>query len=106
MEKPILKITSLLLLLFLLVGAGCKKDEIEYADENIEISTHPGITIYKTTKNYIDYVDVQLTDAGELNAIPSYNKKDPRISIDTAGNIKQSFRWRLRSGYILDNNVY
>jgi hypothetical protein len=87
------------------MGASCQKDEIELADENIEISTFPGITIYKTKNDYINFVDVQITDDGRLNAIPSYNKNDPRISIDEKGNVKQNFRWRLKSGLILDNNV-
>ena len=87
------------------MGASCQKDEIEYADEGIEVSSHPWITIYKTKKDYINYVDVQITDEGKLNAIPSYNLNDPRISVDAKGNIRQNFRWRLKSGYILDNNV-
>jgi hypothetical protein len=104
MNPEILKLTMVVLLL-LFTGASCQKDEIEYADESIEISSYPGITIYKTKKDYINYVDVQITDDGRLNAIPSYNKNDPRISFDSKGNAKQNFRWRLKSGYILDNNA-
>ena len=102
-QKKLKLITVVLLLMF--IGAGCQKDEIELADESIEISSYPGINIYKTKGNYIDYVDVQITSEGNLNALPSYNAKDPRIIINANGNVKQNFRWRLKNGYILDNNV-
>ena len=94
MKPKILKLNTLVLLL-LFIGAGCQKDEIEYADESIEIASHPWITIYKTKGNYIDYVDIQITEEGKMNAVPSYNLEDPRISIDAKGNVKQNFRWRL-----------
>lgn len=104
MKSEILKLTTVVLLL-LFTGASCQKDEMEFADESIEISSHPWITIYKTKKDYINYIDIQITDDGKINAVPSYNKNDPRISFDSEGNAKQNFRWRLKSGYILDNNV-
>jgi len=104
MKTKIFKLSTVVLL-FLFMGAGCQKDEIEFADESMEISSYPGIIIYKTKGNYIDYVDVQITSEGNLNAIPSYNATDPRIIIDANGNAKQNFRWLLKSGYIVDGNV-
>ena len=104
MKPKILKLTTVVLL-FLITEASCQKDEIEYADESIEISSYPWITIYKSKNDYVNYVDIQITEEGKINAVPSYSVKDPRISIDTNGNIKQNFRWRLKSGYILDMNV-
>lgn len=104
MKTRILKLSLIFLFLFSITGAGCKKDKIEYADESIKISSYPGITIYKTDRDYIDYVDVQVTDDGRLNAIPAYTKDDPRIYVDAKGNARQNFRFRLKSGYILDNN--
>lgn len=104
MKPEIFKLSTIVLLL-IFVGAGCQKNEIEYADESIEISTHPGITVYKTNRNYINFVDVQITNEGYLNGIPSYDKNDSRIRIDKNGKAVQNFRWRLKSGYILDNNA-
>jgi hypothetical protein len=103
--KPKIQKFSTLIFLLLLLGGSCQKDEIEHADESIEIGTYPGITVYKTKSNYIDFVDVQITDDGQLNAIPSYDKNDSRIKIDKNGKAAQNFRWRLKSGYILDNNA-
>jgi len=104
MKPKILKLTTFVLLLLFTV-ASCQKDKMEYADESIEVSSWPAISIYKTKSDYINYVGVQITDDGKLNAKPSYDKNDPRISFDSKGNAKQNFRWRLKSGYILDNNV-
>ena len=105
MENPILKITSISLLLFLLVGAGCKKDEIEYADENIEISSYPGFSIYKTNNDYFNFVSLQVLSDGRLNAIPGYTLNDSRIKVDERGKITPNFRWRLKNGYILDTDT-
>jgi len=97
------KLLSIIFLLLFLTGTSCQKDEIEYADESIVIRVPvPGLNVYKTKNNYIDFVDIQITDDGELNAIPTYNIDDSRILVDKDGKIKQNFRWRLKSGYIID----
>ena len=105
--KPKFLKTGIFVLLFIFIGTGesCKKDEWVLADENIEINSYPEIIIYKTKKDYINYVDIQMTDDGRINAIPSYNLNDPRISTDKNGYPKQNFRYRLKSGYVLDNNA-
>ena len=103
MKPKKIKLSTVVLLL-LFIGASCQKDKMEYADESIEISTFPGITIYKTKKDYINYISLQITDDDKLNAIPDYtlNKNDPRITVDSHGQVKLNSRWRLKSGYIVD----
>jgi hypothetical protein len=105
MKPKIVKLSAVFLFL-LFIGAGCQKDEIEYADESIEISTLPGISIYKTNANYFNNISVQITSEGQLNAIPAYILNDPRVSVDKKGNISANFRWRLKSEYIVDKEVY
>ena len=101
MKSKIFKLYSVVLL-FLFLGASCQREEMEYADENIEITFEHDISIYKTRGDYYNYVYVQITEEGKLNAVPSYTLSDPRISIDDKGNAEQNFRWRLKSEYILD----
>ena len=94
MKPKILKLTTVVLLFFF-TGASCQKDEIEYADESLEISSYPWITIYKSKNDYFNYVDIQITEAGKINAVPSYSVKDPRISIDTREIGRASCRGRV-----------
>ena len=101
------KIKLLTIFLFLLfMGASCQKDETELADESIEISTFPGIAVYKTNGSYLNNISVQITPEGKLNAIPAYTLSDPRIVVDRKGNIKVNFRWLLKSGFIVDTETY
>jgi hypothetical protein len=104
MKSKIFKLCTAVLL-FLFLGASCQKDEIEYADESIEISFEHDISIYKTRRDYFNYVFLQITEEGKLNNVPSYILSDPRISVDAKGNAEQNFRWRLKSGYILDKEA-
>jgi hypothetical protein len=104
MKPKILKLSTVVLLL-LFIGASCQKDEIEYADESIEISSEPGISIYRTNADYFNNISVQITSEGELNAIPAYILSDPRIKVDKDGNVSVNFRWRLKSGYIVDKEA-
>jgi len=105
MNPEILKLTTVVLLL-LFTGASCQKDEMEFADESIEISSIPGISIYKTNSNYFDNISVQITTEGKMNKIPAYTLNNPRINVDKNGTVQMNFRWRLRSGYIVDREAY
>jgi len=104
MKINILKLSTFILIL-LFISTGCEKDEIEYADESIVVSSIPGISIYKTKKDYYNYISVQITDEGLINAIPDYSLDDPRIIIDKDGKATPNFRWRLKSGYIVDKET-
>lgn len=104
MKSKLIKLSTVVFLLFFM-GASCQKDEIEYADDSIEISSSPGISIYKTNGNYIDYVQFQIMENGETNGIPGFTLNDPRVKVESNGNIRQNFRWRLKSGYIVDKNA-
>ena len=105
MKSKIFKLCTAVVL-FLFLGASCQKDEIEYADESIEISSYPGISIYKTNDDYFNNISVQLTPEGQPNGIPAYTLSDPRVTVDKDGTVNANFRWRLRSGYIIDKEAY
>lgn len=105
MNFKILKLSAVFLLL-LFTGASCQKDEIEYADESVVVDNQPGISIYKTSEDYFNYVSIKLTLEGQPNAIPSYHIGDPRITVNKNGSIKPNFRWRLKSGFIVDKETY
>jgi hypothetical protein len=100
MKITILKI-SVFVLLLSLMGAGCKKDEIQYADESIEISGEPGFSIYKTNGDYFNFVSVIVVSDEHLAAVPGYTLNDPSIKVDTNGKVSPNFRWRLKNGYII-----
>lgn len=86
----------------LFIGTSCQKDKIEFADENIEISSIPSIAIYKTKNDYFENIRVLVLEDGRVNAIPCLTLNDSRIRVDKKGNIKVNNRWRLRNGYIVD----
>lgn len=101
MNKNLLEISYIILFLCL-IGVGCKKDEIQYADENIEISTYPGFSIYKTTSDYFNFVSTQILSDGRIIGIPDYTINNPSIKVDANGKVSPNFRWRLKNGYIID----
>ncbi len=103
MKQKILKLSTVVLLL-MFIGAGCQKDEIEYADEDMVVDNEPGIDIFKLKGDYINYIGLQLLPDGRLNAIPAFILGDPRIKVSDNGKIEQNFRWRLKSGYIVSKN--
>ncbi len=100
MKPKILKLSTVVLLL-LFIGTSCQKNELEYADESIVLSTYPYLSVYKTKGNYINYIALQLTDDDSLNAVPGLIPGDPRITTDPSGNYTQNFRWQLKSGYVV-----
>jgi len=102
MKKLIFKITSIFLLLFLIIGAGCKKDKIEYADENIEISSYPYISIYKTNQDYLNKIAVGVDSSGKVTSFPDYSFDSDVITVDKYGEVTLKNRYRLKSGYVLD----
>ena len=103
MKQKILKLSTVVLLL-MFIGAGCQKDEIEYADEDIVVDNQPEIDIYKLKGDYINYIGLQLLPDGRLNGDPAYILGDPLIKVSDNGKIEQNFRWRLKSGYIVSVN--
>jgi hypothetical protein len=100
MKTTLLKI-SIIFLLLSLMGAGCKKDEIQYADESLEISGEPGFSIYKTNGDYFNFVSVIVVSDEHLAAVPGYTLNDPSIKVDANGKVSPNFRWRLKNGYII-----
>jgi hypothetical protein len=105
MKSKILKLCPVVLL-FLILGASCQKDEFEYADESIEIYNSPGIAVYKTRSDYINYIAVRIDTLNKISPIPGYTKNDPRVLITKDGKATFSSRWRLKSGYIVTNEMY
>lgn len=100
MKSKILKLCTAVLL-FLFFGAGCQKDEFEYADEDIILSSNPGFFVFKTKNNYKDKIWVQITPEGLLNAIPTLTGDTPNIKIDKEGNVSRTNLYLLKSGYIV-----
>jgi hypothetical protein len=105
MKLKILKLCPVVLL-FLFLGAGCQKDDFEYADENIEIYSSPGLAIYKTRGDYFNLVDLKLDSLNNTTMVRSYITGDPRVLIDKDGNMTFNNRWRLKSGYIVAKEVW
>ncbi len=100
MKPKIIKLSAVFLLL-LFLGAGCQKDEIEFADESIVVSNHPGVFVYKTNDDYLDKVWIQITPEGELNQILALDRNDSNIEINKNGNVMPRYRHLLKSGYIV-----
>lgn len=88
-------------LLFLFLTAGCQKDEIDYADESISISSWPSISIYKTKSDYFNYITVGLNDKNEISSYPDYNVKSDNVLVDKNGEYKFKYKWLLKGGYII-----
>lgn len=102
MKSKLFKL-SMVVLLFLFLGAGCQKDEIEYADENIEISSYPGISIYKTKGDYNDKLTVCLDTAGNITCTPLFGNDPSIVSKNKNGEFRLNRRHFLKSGYITED---
>lgn len=100
MKSKILKLCPVVVLL-LFLGASCQNDDIEYADESIVVSNHPGIFVFKTKDNYSDKIWVQITPEGALNAIPVLTEETQNMYIDKNGNVNRTRWFLLKSGYII-----
>ncbi len=105
MKPKIIKLTAIFLLL-LFIGAGCKKNEIEIADESIVVDNHPGVEVYKTNGNYFNYITVSINETGQISRQPDYTLNDPRIKMDKKGRVTYNSRWLLKSGYIVDMEAH
>ena len=100
MKITILKI-SVFVFLLSIMGAGCEKEEIQYADESIQVSSYPGFCIYKTKNNYINNIEVGIDSTGKVSWTTIYNFSSNAVSVDK-GIISLKYRYLLKSGYILD----
>ena len=56
----------------------------------------------KTVGDYFNNISVEILSSGQLNAIPDYTLASPSIKIGANGAITPNYRWRLKSGYIID----
>ena len=90
-------------LFFALMGAGCKKDEIQYADESIEISSLPGISIYKTNKDYRDKLSIGLDNEGNISRTPLFGNDPNVVKKNSNGDYVLLRRYLLKSGYICED---
>jgi len=95
----------LTLLFFMSLGFSCQKDVIDSANENIEVSSFPGISIYKTQGDYLNYVTTLVDPNGVAVMDFGYTKDDPRVSIDEQGKATFTNRWLLKNGYIVSNEM-
>lgn len=100
MKPKILKL-CIVALLFLFIGAGCEKDELDYADESIVVSNNPGVTVYKMNLDYLDKVRVKVTPEG-LSKVPILDDNTlDSYDIDCKGKLMPKYRHLLRCGYIV-----
>ena len=88
------------------MGTGCQKDDIEIADGSIEISSSPGISIYKTRGNYFNNVSIKIDSTNHVTMDFGYTKNDSRISISNDGKTTFTNRWYLKSGFIVAKEIY
>ena len=87
--------------IFAFIFFGCEKDEVDYADESITLSTTtPCFSIYKTKQNYFNNIAVKMDESHKLIGYPGYDATDGRIDIDNNGKVTYNRRWKLKSGYI------
>lgn len=102
MKPKILKLSTVILL-FAFISAGCQKDEIDYADEGIEISSLPDISIYKTKNDYRDKLTVCLDTNGNITCTPLFGDNPNIVSKNKNGDFILKRRYFLKSGYILED---
>ena len=100
MKSKILKLSTVFLLL-LLLGANCQKDEMEYADESITVSSWPALSVYKTQIEYFNRIVVGINDKNKINSYPDYNTKSDNVIINKKGEYSYKYKWLLNSGYVV-----
>ncbi len=100
MKPKILKLSTVILLL-LFLGASCQKEKIDYADESIEISSLPGISIYKTKGDYRNYLGVCLDSLGNISCTPLFGNDSSIVQKDNKGDYVLKRRYTLKNGYML-----
>lgn len=100
MKSKILKLCTAVLL-FLFLGTSCQKDEFEYADESISISSWPAISVFKTNGDYFNNITVGLNDKKGINSYPDYHEKSENVLVNEKGEYNYKYKWLLKSGYIV-----
>ena len=91
---------SAFVLLFALMGAGCKKDEedISYLDNTIPFNVNPGFTIYKTKKDYFFNVPIRPYEGFFQSC--ELNDKSAQITF-YHGKYYYNERYRLINDYVV-----
>lgn len=102
MKSKIFKLYPVVLL-FLFMGASCQNDDIEYADESIEISSYPGMSIYKSKSSYKDKLTVCLDAEGNITCTPLFGFDKNIVSKNKNGDFVLIRRHFLKSGYVLED---
>jgi len=98
--------TKLLKIIFIIFSFGlfvtaCGKDEMQFDDESIQVSSYPGFCIYKTKNNYINNIEVGIDSTGNVSWTTIYSFSSNAVSVDK-GIVSLKNRYLLKSGYILD----
>jgi hypothetical protein len=101
MKPKNLKLTTVVLVL-LFMGTSCQKDEMEYADEKIEISSWPAISVYKTKNDYFNNITVGINDKKDIRSYPDYNIKSDNVFVEKDGEYKFKYKWLLKNGFVVE----
>jgi len=100
MKINILKLSAFILIL-LFLSTGCGKDEFEYADESIVVDNHPGVSVYKTKGDYLNYIVVDTDSLGNISGLPDFTYSSGAVGIRNNGKVYFKNRYVLKSGYIV-----
>jgi hypothetical protein len=95
---------SAFVLLFALMGAGCKKDEedLSYLDNTIPFNVNPGFAIYKTKKDY--FFNVQVRPMEKFILSYEFNDKTAQITL-YKGKYYYNERYRLINDYVVSTMI-
>ena len=94
---------SILLFFTIMLLTNCKKSNIDYYDESKIVNNTPGLSVYKTNGDYINFIHIRIDSNDVITRSPAYNTSDSRVYFDNDGNAHQNFRFKLKSGYIVSN---
>jgi hypothetical protein len=97
---------KLVLILLLAILLGCKKDEIIALpdDESIEMFVCPGIAIYKTKRDYFNYMAMRFNSDNSCSWYPWFGTPDPRLSVEN-GAVAYKYRFHLKNSYVVSAEI-
>jgi len=99
MKLKLLQIVLVAVFLFF-TGTGCQEEKIELADESIVVDNHPGVSVYKTKGDYLNYIAVDTDSLGDIIGLPDYTYSSGAVGVKN-NEVYFKNRYVLKSGYIV-----